>query len=89
MAKTQTVDEAGRTPVPANVTLILGATSGMGKAVARRLAARGHALVLAGRDVEEIELLADDLRNSLSGTDSPLQYEATDFNRHPRVFRRL
>ena len=48
--------------------LILGAASGIAKAVSRSLAARGHALILAGRSREELELLAADVeaRHSVS-----------------------
>jgi len=40
---------------------ILGATRGMGRAVARRLAARGDALFLLGRDAEDLARSARDL----------------------------
>lgn len=39
----------------------LGATKGMGRAMARRMAARGDALVLLGRDQQELERSAADL----------------------------
>lgn len=42
--------------------LIVGATSGIAKAVAQRFAERGTALVLAARDAEQLELDAQDLR---------------------------
>lgn len=42
--------------------LILGATSGMAKAIARALAAQGHDLILAGRSAGETGLLAADLQ---------------------------
>lgn len=41
---------------------LLGATKGMGRAVARRLAARGDALCLLGRDADDLERSAADLR---------------------------
>ncbi len=40
---------------------ILGATKGIGRAVARRLAERGDALVLLGRDPDDLERSARDL----------------------------
>jgi decaprenylphospho-beta-D-erythro-pentofuranosid-2-ulose 2-reductase len=85
MATMRAVDE-GESRSPQTVTLILGATSGIGKALARRLASRGHALVLAGRDAEEMELLADDLRIRYQVKAAWLQYDALDFNQHPRFF---
>lgn len=41
--------------------LILGATGGVGSEVARRLAARGHRLVLAGRSLEKLQSLSTEL----------------------------
>ncbi|RMG49631.1 MAG: SDR family oxidoreductase [Gammaproteobacteria bacterium] len=42
--------------------LILGATSGIARGVAHALARRGHRLLLAARDRDELERLASDLR---------------------------
>src|SRR5216110_2959097 len=42
--------------------LIVGATSAIAEGLARRLAARGDELVLAGRDSGRLERTADDLR---------------------------
>lgn len=46
----------------AEATLVIGATSSLGVALCRQLAASGVTLGLAGRDGAEITLLADDLR---------------------------
>jgi|GEM_PF-4506333 len=43
--------------------LVIGATSAIAEWAARRLAARGHSLALAGRDRERLEDVAADLRN--------------------------
>lgn len=45
---------------PGNIA-VFGATSSLAQALCHRLAARGHGLVLAGRDEQELELLAGDL----------------------------
>ncbi len=45
---------------PSNVVL-LGATKGMGRALARRMAERGDRLFLLGRDLEDLRLSARDL----------------------------
>ena len=41
--------------------VLLGATRGMGRALARRLATRGDRLFLLGRDMADLELCARDL----------------------------
>ena len=43
-------------------TVVTGASSGIGAAVARRLAGERHALVLVGRDRERLEAVGDDCR---------------------------
>ena len=42
-------------------TLILGGSSGIGLALARKLAAEGRALTLLGRDSERLASVADEL----------------------------
>ena len=42
--------------------LVIGATSAIAEAVARRFATRGHALFLAGRNADRLKAVADDLR---------------------------
>jgi decaprenylphospho-beta-D-erythro-pentofuranosid-2-ulose 2-reductase len=42
--------------------LIVGATSAIAEAVARRLAARGDSILIAGRDAGHLHAIADDLR---------------------------
>ncbi|MDE3015808.1 MAG: SDR family NAD(P)-dependent oxidoreductase [Pseudomonadota bacterium] len=45
----------------AGTVLVVGATSSLAEALCRRLAKKGHSLILAGRDREELALLAADL----------------------------
>ncbi len=42
--------------------IILGASSAMARALARDLAEQGHGLILAGRDMDDIEMTASDCR---------------------------
>ena len=46
----------------AGVALVIGATSDIGRAIARQLAASGYALQLAGRDISRLEREAQDLQ---------------------------
>jgi dehydrogenase/reductase SDR family member 7B len=62
---------------------ITGASSGIGEALARALAARGAALVLSGRNVAALEAVARDCADVLV-----LPFEATDFDRIPGIAER-
>ncbi|KIG13364.1 Oxidoreductase, short-chain dehydrogenase/reductase family protein [Enhygromyxa salina] len=50
---------------------ILGATKGMGRSLARAMAARGDRLALLGRDAEQLERSAADLQ-ARAGSDEPV-----------------
>jgi decaprenylphospho-beta-D-erythro-pentofuranosid-2-ulose 2-reductase len=62
--------------------LLLGATSGIARAVARELARRGHPLVLAARDVAEAERLAKDLAVRSGVEAEAWPFDAVDFASH-------
>lgn len=58
--------------------IILGATSAMARAFARKAASEGCALVLAGRDVTELEALAVDTGLRGASMVSTLRFDAND-----------
>ncbi|MCS6771235.1 MAG: SDR family NAD(P)-dependent oxidoreductase [Kiritimatiellae bacterium] len=63
--------------------MILGATQGMGQALARLMAARGHSLFLLGRNRESLERCASDLEARYGR--APVGFEICDL-REPATF---
>ncbi len=74
--------------MPENI-LILGATSGIAKALNLELASAGHRLILAGRDATQLQRLADDvkIRHNVTVTAEP--FDALDFDSHPRFLNKV
>lgn len=62
------------TPSSSKVILVTGASSGIGEATARHLAAKGHTVVLGARRTDRLEKLAAELRAN-GGT---VEYKALD-----------
>ncbi|MBI1313983.1 SDR family oxidoreductase [bacterium] len=62
--------------------VILGAGSGIARAVAQRLAARGCRLLLCGRDADELERNAADLRVRHNASATAVPFDALDFDSH-------
>ncbi|GAB3673233.1 SDR family NAD(P)-dependent oxidoreductase [Angustibacter aerolatus] len=69
--------------------LVTGATSGLGLAFARRLAADGHDVVLVARDVERLEAVAHELRTVHRRDVELLPADLTDRAALQRVADRL
>ncbi len=67
---------------PTRCALIVGATSGIARAVAQRLAERGWSLVLAGRDAEALEREAADLRVRHGVGVQTRRFDALDLDSH-------
>ncbi len=65
-------------PVNRGTWIILGATSAMARAFARKAALEGCALVLAGRDMTELTAMATDLTLRGSPHVQPLQFDANN-----------
>lgn len=66
---------------PENV-VIVGATSGISRPLAARLAARGWQLLLVGRDAEELRRIAADLQIRFGRRPGILTLDLLDFARH-------
>jgi decaprenylphospho-beta-D-erythro-pentofuranosid-2-ulose 2-reductase len=62
--------------------LILGAASGMARAIARSFAAEGHAIQLAARNVDRLEADRDDLVTRYGVEVSLHEFDALDLDAH-------
>jgi decaprenylphospho-beta-D-erythro-pentofuranosid-2-ulose 2-reductase len=62
--------------------LILGAASGMARAIARSFAAEGHAIQLAARNVERLEADRDDLVTRYGVEVTLHEFDALDLDGH-------
>jgi len=78
------VHARGRTSAP-GIAVVTGASSGLGAAFARALAARGHALVLVARDEARLRLIAGQLLTAVE----VLVADLTDREQLRRVEMRL
>jgi short-subunit dehydrogenase len=67
--------------------VVTGASSGIGEALARRLAAGGTGLVLVARNEERLEALAEELRDAHSATVEVLAADLADRDRLAAVER--
>ena len=71
-----------RKPMPSRRVAIFGATSAIAQAVARRMAARGDALVLVGRDPQRLAAVAADLSVRGAPAVHALTSDLADASRH-------
>jgi short-subunit dehydrogenase len=69
------------------VTLITGASSGIGEAFARRLAAEGHNLLLVARSEDKLRRLCDELKARHKVTAHFVAVDLIDFEADERLFR--
>ncbi len=70
------------------VVVIVGATSGVGRALARVYAAEGRALVLAGRDRDSLDRIAADCRVRFAVPARSERFDALDFADHAAFVER-
>lgn len=68
--------------------LILGATSGLARALASQWARRRYAIILAARDAEELDLIAADLRVRFGANVQALAFDATNYRTHSAFWKR-
>lgn len=66
--------------------LLVGATSGLARSIARGLAVEGRPLILAARDVEEATLIGADLRVRYGINIAVQAFDALEFDSHGRFF---
>src|SRR6476620_8850571 len=62
--------------------VVLGATSEIGRAVALELAAAFGNVIVAGRDLDELNVIAEDIRVRTGAAVTPLRWEATAYDEH-------
>ena len=66
--------------------LVIGATSAIGRAIARRWARAGHDLLLAARDADELRTEATDIAMRFGVKVDTTPFDALDFDAHGAVF---
>jgi NADP-dependent 3-hydroxy acid dehydrogenase YdfG len=84
-----TTHEATLLPLAGRVAVVTGATSGIGAATARRLAADGAAVALMGRREERLRNLADELGESAPAGVLPVRADVSDPDALGRVARSI
>ena len=87
LTDTQTTQETGARPLAGRVAVVTGATSGIGAATARRLAADGASVALIGRRDERLRDLVAELEGAAS---VPIATDVTDpeaLERHAETVR--
>ena len=68
--------------------LLVGASSAIAQELARKLCQRGCHLVLAGRDTDELESIATDLRIRYQSTVHIEPFDALNFTEHGNFVER-
>lgn len=84
--KGQTVGAPARSFGKGCRVLLLGATSGIARALGHEFAKRGFELVLAGRDLEELDTMAADIRIRFGSACEVVEFSALDYSSHPQFW---
>lgn len=82
-------DIVGRVSTPAPLALITGASSGIGAEFARQLATIGYGLVIVARDLQRLDALASELRDTHGITVQTIAADLTTNAGIARVERRI
>lgn len=69
--------------------LIIGASSGMGAALARVLAARGYTVALVGRQADKLTQLAQEINSAGKGQASTFPHDVRNYDDAPELFSRI
>ena len=72
-------------PTSTQAALVTGASSGIGEAIARRLAERGHRLILVARSTDALRALANELSTEHGVRAEPLACDLTDPDARDRL----
>jgi len=85
---TATGDPAsGNAPATSNCVLVIGASSSIGRAVAREWALAGSDIILAGRDLDDLNRTAADLRIRSGRRVEVVSFDAEAFETHEAFWR--
>jgi len=76
-------------PQPGRTCLVTGASAGIGAAIARELASRGHGVTLVARREERLELLAAELRTAHEVRAEPLPCDLADARARAQLSERV
>lgn len=69
--------------------LILGAASDMAVGIARKFAAEGYSITLAGRNMDRLKAIEADLKVRHNGNVSSVMFDALDFENHYNFYHSL
>ncbi len=75
--------------LPSPVALIVGASSGIGEALARRLAREGYKVALVARRAERLQTVCDSLNTGADTIAFPYPHDVTQYDTVPATFQTI